>query len=321
MYTCSFCGFSSTVLDDFEHDTYGFECPDCISYNYYNEVSEEVRHNFRLLLEKVDNSSLSSSLPSFKPTFPTRVSPLRYPGGKSKMVGQIYARTRKENMIHFAEPFAGGASVGLSLLLSGNIQELYLNELDYGIYSLFWTIKNNPEYLLQKISSFLPTKEAYYSAQKAVFSDYNGLSKENAGWIALVVNRLSFSGICKANCMSNPAARWNASTLTKRIRSIAAVSEHIHISNMDACSFIEEFYWNPNSTIFIDPPYYKKGKALYNKYYSEADHQALSYLLDELYRGMPGADMIVTYDNCNFIQSIYEYPLKEVVSRIYCIAN
>lgn len=318
MYTCFFCGFSSNVLDDFEHDLYGFECPDCISYTYYDMISEEKRHNFLLLLEN-ESSHCSSLFP--KITFPTRVSPLRYPGGKSKMVGQIYAKTRKEKMVHFAEPFSGGASVGLSLLLSGNIQELYLNEFDYGIYSLFWTIKNNPLYLLDRISSFIPTKEAYYSAQKVVFSDYKELSKEEAGWTAFIVNRLSFSGICRANCMSDPAARWNASTLIRRIKNIAAVSDHIHVSNMDACSFIEEFYWKPNSTIFIDPPYYKKSKALYYKYYSETDHQKLSFLLDELYRGMPGADMIVTYDYCDFIQSIYSYPSKEVIDRTYCIAN
>ena len=57
-----------------------------------------------------------------KLNFSTQVSPLRWAGGKSKIVGQIFARCQKEKMVSFIEPFAGGASVGLSLLLSGNIQ-------------------------------------------------------------------------------------------------------------------------------------------------------------------------------------------------------
>lgn len=305
------------MLDDFEYDQYGFECPDCISYTYFDDYPQNLRHNFFLLLEDPCKTSSTTE----KPAFPTRVSPLRYPGGKSKMVGQIYEKTKKTNMVHFAEPFAGGASVGLSLLLSGNIQELYLNDTDYGIYSLFWTIKNNPEYLFEKISLFHPTKEAYVIAQDLVFNDYKGLKKEEAAWATLVVNRLSFSGICKANCMSNPSARWNSSALTRRIKNISNVSEHIHVFNKDACSFIEDFYQTPNATMFIDPPYFKKGKLLYHKYYSESEHLALSSLLDELYQGIPGADMIVTYDYCDYINSIYNNPTKTIIGRTYSIAN
>lgn len=46
----------------------------------------------------------------------------------------------------------------------------------------------------------------------------------------------------------------------------------------------------------IDPPYVKKGQALYHHYYTERNHTKLVFLLNELFKGMPGADIIVTYD-------------------------
>lgn len=143
----------------------------------------------------------------------------------------------------------------------------------------------------------------------------------DAAWSLLVVNRLAFSGIPKANCMSNPMARWSANTLIKRIKKIHSVSQHIHVSCMDACVLIEEMYWRPNTTIFIDPPYKIKGKDLYVNYYTDENHFALSCLLDDLYKGMPGADMLITYDDCEFIKEIYEFPEVMTVSRNYCIAN
>lgn len=318
MYTCKFCGFHSESLDDFEEDCQfhkGFWCPDCDGFNYFSPSPES--HSFKLILE--DKTKVS---PKREPLdFPTRVSPLRWPGGKSKFVGEVLAHCNPANMENFVEPFAGGASVGLSLLLAGKIKELYLNDLDFGVFSLFETIKYMPTLLTSQIRSFIPSKEAYQQAQTIVQHNYEGLDTYDAAWNLLIVNRLAFSGIPKANCMGDPAARWNAPTLIKRIERIHSFKEHLHISCMDACQYIEEMYWKPNTTLFIDPPYKLKGKDLYINYYTDDDHSRLSFLLDELYKGIPGADMILTYDECEFIKEIYQFPDVESIGRKYSIAN
>ena len=317
-YTCKFCGFSSEDITDFEYDENGFECPDCISFNFYESVEKNNRHNFILLLENPKSNIIK---PSIKLDFSTTVSPLRYPGGKSKMVGQILQHCNLQNMDSFIEPFAGGASVGLSLLLSGKIKNLYLNDLDFGIYALFWSIINWPDILINKIKDFEPSKEAYKHAQKLVLNNYKGLDLVDAGWNAFIVNRMAFSGICKANCMGNPSARWNPTTLINRIKKISRFANHIFLSNTDAYEFIEEMYWKSKSTILIDPPYFIKGKDLYNQYYKNKDHENLALLLDSLYRSMPGADMILTYDYCQNIIDLYDFPIVEEISRKYSIAN
>lgn len=317
-YTCRFCGFHGEI-DEFEVDynnNRGFWCPDCDGFSYFDPKFNNQR--FLLLLE---SNEPTTNLPKLSRKFPSRVSPLRYPGGKSKIINQIYNKCNKDKLKNFVEPFAGGASVGLSLLLSHQVEELYLNDADYGIYSLFWSIKFFSEVLCDRIIAFIPSNLAQKASKKVITDNYTSMDLIDAGWTCLINNRLSFSGIWKANCMSNPSARWNPEELCRRIRNIHAVSEHIHLSCTDALPYIEEMYWLPDATIFIDPPYFAKGKELYHHYYSPSDHKALADLIDDLYKGMPGADMIVTYDMAEYIKSIYDYPKVELLPRKYSIAN
>lgn len=321
MYKCEFCGFSSDNIDDFEEDFQhhaGYWCPYCDGFTYF--ANHGVRNNFFLLLENsqcIETAEISDC--SVK--IPSRVSPLRYPGGKSKVINKILSYCNFKNIKNWVEPYAGGASVGLALLLSGLTKELYINDIDKGIYSLFQVIRDNPVFLYKQIASFTPSTEAFKNAQKLMYADYDGLTIEETAWTMLVINRLSFSGICKANCLRNPAARWNPDELIRRIKNIHKHSDHIHVTNIDALEYIYEMYWMPESTLFIDPPYFQKGKQLYKHYYSYTDHDQLAFLLDELFKGMPGADIIVTYDMAEHIKKIYDYPDERILYRHYSIAN
>lgn len=302
-YTCQFCGYSSDDIYDFEADykmNQGFWCPDCDGFTYYQQNPSN-QHSFLLFLE--NKNEISTEKCNSKIKFHSHVSPLRYPGGKSKVIPQIYEKCNKNHLENFVEPYAGGASVGISLLLSGLVKSLYLNDLDFGVYSLFEVIKIDPESLCTKIKAFIPNQEAFYKAKEVISSNYKDCDILEAAWNLFIVNRLAFSGISKANCMSNPSARWNPDALIKRISAIHNISDHIFVSNENAIDFIEEKYWLYNATILIDPPYYFKGKDLYHCYYEK-----LAFLLDNLYKGMPGADMIVTYDMAEQIKSIYDYP-------------
>lgn len=321
MYKCEFCGFSSDSLDDFEEDfsTHkGFWCPDCDGFNQFNN-KKPFKTGYRLFLE---TPFMSDDSIVCKPcTFKTNVSLLRYPGGKSRLAGLVYENCRSEHMQNFIEPFAGGASVGLSFLIADKIDQLWLNDADFGIYSLFYMVKYMPDVLKGKITAFTPSQEAYYKARHEVLNNYRSSDINDAAWYALIVNRLAFSGIPYANAMSDPSCRWNAKTLCKRIDAIHEKADCMHISCMDACEYIQDKYWLPNSTLFIDPPYYEKGSTLYHCYYNDDQHRELAYSLDELYKSFPCNDMIITYDNSPAILDMYNYPKKYIVTRKYSIAN
>ncbi|QUH21844.1 DNA adenine methylase [Alkaliphilus sp. B6464] len=324
LLTCGFCGYESTA-DEFDLDKFGqgFWCNDCDGYTYYSDI-DNVKHKFLLILE--DKSTENSIY--FKAPIPLnkRLSPLRYPGGKSKLIEYLYSKLQKTNIDTFGEAFCGGSSVGLSLLEAGVIKNLILNDLDYGVFSLFSIIKENPDMLIDKIKNYEPTHKDFFKSREIITNNYSNCDLFEAAWALLVVNRLAYSGIYKANPLGGRngskkdlLSRWSPNTICKRIEKINLMKDRITVLNMDACELIEEMYWNPFTTIFIDPPYYVKGKDLYYCYFNEEQHVKLNTLLDSLYKGCPGADILLTYDNAKFIEDLYLYPEIEKINRVYTI--
>ncbi|MCK9470697.1 MAG: DNA adenine methylase [Bacilli bacterium] len=320
---CQFCGTED--MEYFQIDSYnkGFWCEDCDGYNYIGYNREE-RDKFILILENKSNKETTAFTSDI--SFKKQLSPLRYPGGKSKLIDYISTKLDASKLDIFVEPFCGGGSVSLSLLDAGVIKELILNDLDYGVYSLFYTIKYEPYKLINKIKDSQPTHNDYFNAQRIIKSNYNDCGIFDAAWSLLIVNRLAYSGIYKANPLGGKNGsidellnRWSPKALIKRILHIHSMSDKITVLSIDACELIEEMYWNDKATIFIDPPYFRKGKDLYNCYYTKEDHIRLNILLDNLYQGMPGANMIVTYDDDKYIKDLYLYPHIEKIGRVYSI--
>ena len=115
-------------------------------------------------------------------------------------------------------------------------------------------------------------------------------------------------------------SRWNAQALQERIRHIHSMRSRIEVSCVDAVDLLENSaYWDERSTCFIDPPYVAKGKDLYRCWYEEEDHEQLAMVIQMLYQGMPGADIVITYDDCPLIREIYPYAEVAVVPRNYSI--
>src|SRR2546430_5251886 len=58
--------------------------------------------------------------------------PLRYPGGKQKLAPFFAEVIRRNDMegAEYAEPFAGGAGVGIELLFADIVSRIHLNDLD-----------------------------------------------------------------------------------------------------------------------------------------------------------------------------------------------
>lgn len=322
---CEYCSTEGPP-ENFEIDERnqkGFWCEDCDGFTYY-ATSRTEKDRFMLILE--DKDANKPVIPSSSKKFKKRLSPLRYPGGKSKVIDYLYMHLADTKSKVLVSPFTGGGSFELAMLDANAVESLHLNDLDFGIYSLWSTIIETPYALTEKLTTYKPTHKDYFKAQKIIESDFQGVDTTTAAWATLLVNRLAFSGIAKANPMGGKKGtldkmlvRWNPDTLIKRINHIHTFHDRITITQEDAVPFIEEAYWNEEATIFIDPPYVLKGKDLYNCYYEEKDHINLAILLDSLYKGMPGADIIVTYDHNEWLKKLYETPEEKIIGRRYSI--
>lgn len=321
---CQWCGVSGSP-DDFELDEQngeGFWCPDCDGFTYHDETKNHLRR-ILLILEQKDGGKAD---PVPKTGFKKRLSPLRYPGGKSKLIDYLATQFRKESLKTFVEVFAGGASVGLSLLDAGLTERLVINDTDPGIYAFWHAVVHNPEHLLKRLFGPAPNRAEFRSCQ-AMLDEPKYWSQDNLAWATLVCNRLGYSGITKARAMGGKQgtdaqllSRWNAQALQERIRHIHSMRSRIEVSCVDAVDLLENSaYWDERSTCFIDPPYVAKGKDLYRRWYEEEDHKQLAMVIQMLYQGMPGADIVITYDDCPLIREIYPYAEVAVVPRNYSI--
>lgn len=320
---CRNCGAYYTQDDYVDSNDEGYWCDSCDSYNYF-EADKHDQHKFILILE--DKFNNNEPIQKTNNKFKKNLSPLRYPGGKSKLIPYLHSHLQKNKCEVLASPFSGGGSFELSMLEAGVVKRIHLNDLDYGIYSLWWTILHAPFTLIDRINSNQLTHKCYFEAQTLIKNNFVGANNIEAAWATLLVNRLAYSGIAKANPLGGKhgtqeqlLSRWTPNTLIKRIEHIYSLSDRIEISCMDAVEFIETEFWNNSATLYIDPPYLEKGKALYNFFYTKRDHINLCIALDGLHSGTPCADILVTYDYSNWLEQLYQHPKIKIIGRKYSI--
>ncbi|MBT0360460.1 DNA adenine methylase [Morganella morganii] len=237
-------------------------------------------------------------------------SPLRYPGGKasiSEMISSIIAHNNLSSF-SYAEPYAGGAGLALSLLFSNKVNDIYLNDIDRSIWSFWYTILTNSKDFIEKIIStdvtineWYKQKDIQYNKEQAdvfdlAFSTFF-LNRTNRSGIILkagVIGGLSQSGKYKIDC------RFNKENLIKRINKIVEMRDKIHIYNMDAIDFMKKIK-GKQVFLSIDPPYYEKGSSLYTNFYQENDHFILSKHIAELEN-----PWLLTYDYNREIYDLYK---------------
>ena len=239
-------------------------------------------------------------------------SPLRYPGGKSalhEMVSTIM-RANQLDLGHYAEPFAGGGGLALSLLFDGTVREIHLNDIDPTIGAFWRSVIFRSSDLIELIHSTPVTIEEWHK-QKALYHA-NAFGDDLAlGFATLFLNRTNRSGIIKGAGVIGGLkqngnylldCRFNKDDLCKRIQRVAKYKSRIHFSQKDALEFLASIDSElpKRSLICADPPYYGKGANLYTSFYKPEDHAhlALSVLCLD-------SSWITTYDKCREISDLY----------------
>ncbi|NWB94828.1 DNA adenine methylase [Pseudomonas gingeri] len=240
------------------------------------------------------------------------VSPLRYPGAKwrlEKFVHSVLVANKLEGG-HYAEPFAGGASLAISLLLQNYVSEIHLNDLDKSIYSFWQSALHQTNELIELISA-TPVTIDTWNEQKLVQLNKNHATPLELGFSTFFLNRTNRSGILTAGVIGGKNqtgnwkidARFNKENLILRILRIAEKRDSIHIYNLDAVDFLKVCNTKipEKSFVYLDPPYFVKGQELYMNFYNQEDHFHLSnFVLEELNK-----PWMVSYDDVPEIKSLY----------------
>ncbi len=241
-------------------------------------------------------------------------SPLRYPGGKNKL-SKFISKICLDNNIngHYIEPYAGGASVALYLLLEKKVSKITINDYDRSVYAFWHSVLKNTNKLCKLIELTDITIKNWHKARDM----QNNKSKAkllDLGFSTFFLNRTNMSGILTAGVIGGLEqegkykidCRFNKVNLINRIRKIAKHKKHIELHNLDALELIKKIQKesnNKNTIFYFDPPYYLKGASLYMNHYKKDEHKAVSEAIKKIKK----TNWIISYDDTPDIEKIYNW--------------
>ena len=256
---------------------------------------------------------------------PATVSPLRYPGGKTKFYTYVREILSCNDMLGetYIEPFAGGAGLALKLLLNEDVSRIVINDFDPAIYSFWHSVLYETEAFCELIENAILTTNQW-NLQHSIYLESDTSDPLTLGFATFYLNRTNISGVVKGGMIGGQGqngkygldARFNRQTLIEKIKTIASHKEQIVLLNLDARELLQPRQLRKFYKIFInlDPPYVKKGAQLYKNAFSESDHRELCELVKQCRR-----KWIVTYDVCPLVADLYKSYRSSYLDVTYSI--
>lgn len=240
--------------------------------------------------------------------------PLRYPGGKSLMTSFFIDLINANglNNVCYVEPYAGGAGAATNLLLSGAVERIIINDANLGVFSFWQAVVEQTDALVELVLQTPITLEEWRCQKKILHTEKT--PSLALGFAVFFLSRTNRSGILNAGPIGGSSeeqqakatykidCRFNRNDLARRIQAIGERKEDIRVECRDALDFLRNIEQERHLLVYLDPPYYVKGKSLYLDYYRAEDHRILaSYLQDAPF------DWVLSYDNVEEIQKLYPH--------------
>lgn len=254
--------------------------------------------------------------------------PLRYPGGKTKLAKFIQLIFEENYLLdgHYVEPFAGGSGIAFALLFHEYARHVHINDIDKSVYAFWYSVLNDTDNLCRLIKE-TPVDVGQWDRQKAIQVNSDNHSLLDLGFSTFFLNRCNRSGIISGGIIGGREqtgkwkidARFNKQNLIERIEKIALYRGRISLYNLDASELVASVMPNlPQKTlVYLDPPYYIKGKELYENHFMHSDHESLAKLITEKIK----QKWIISYDLHNVTQSLYSNFRQITYSLSYSAAD
>lgn len=255
------------------------------------------------------------------------LSPLRYPGGKTKLAEYVKALFRHNRLMggHYVEPYAGGASIALELVIHEFAEHVHINDLDPSVWAFWSSVLDDCDALCRKISE-TPVNMESWSEQREIQKNKSSASTLDLGFSTFFLNRTNRSGILNAGVIGGKNqggnfkidARFNKDDLINRIQLIAEHRSRISLYNLDAVELLDTVVPDlpENTLVYLDPPYYVKGGDLYEHHYQHKDHAAVAAASQRIRQ-----HVMVSYDDVPEIRELYADYQFVSYSLSYCAQN
>lgn len=312
-----------------ERQARGYFCEVCEYFHYFDVTHK--RPAYKLFLEQSTQQNDARILEKPPVALSKRMSPLRYPGGKTRLIDFMYHEMDTSGTQTLYSPFAGGASLELAMLNAGVVKHVVLNDLDAHLMNFYRVVFNKTEALIQTMQDNPLTIALYETAHELVvapFDAHDAFSPVTKAYYYLVNNRCSFSGIYKAGRSGGKngnlkalSSRWNPTNLMKRIKTLGTLADKVTLTEMSYEAFTETYAWEPDGVFIIDPPYVEKAKGIYRHAFELEEHRALFAQITSFWHSHPACDFFVFYDDHPHLYDLLIPTDVEVIARKFSIAN
>lgn len=192
-------------------------------------------------------------------------SPLRYPGGKQRIVKQLGDKLPK-HFDEYREPFLGGGSVFFYMQsIKPDVKHWWINDKFEPVYNFWNQIAHFPENVLSIIKAFRtdhPEGKDLHSTLRMLYNEFH--DEEDTAAAFYILNRCSFSGLTFSGGYSQAAfdTRLTDNGI-KKLSLYSPILKPAKITNLDYSALLQAPAKNGDVFVFMDPPYDIKASTLY----------------------------------------------------------
>lgn len=248
-------------------------------------------------------------------------SPLRYPGGKQKLVKQLFNKFPSE-FSEYREPFFGGGSVFFFLKqqdINAKINNWWIND-KFKPVANFWQqnaiSSENVTNSVKRLMNDYPVGKELHSKLRKDYSEF--LNEEEQAAALFILNRCSFSGLTFSGGYSQQAFDGRLTTNSiKNISKIENLFSKTKITNLDYSDLLSTPAEKDNKVfIFMDPPYDIKSSTLYGKtgnMHQNFNHEEFA----ENCKNCKDHLWMITYNDNEYIKNLFSWANIQEIEVIY----
>jgi DNA adenine methylase len=214
------------------------------------------------------------------------LSPLRYPGGKRRLVPYVAAALVANDLRPqlFVEPFVGGATVSLELLNGDLVERIAIGDSDPMIAAFWQTVFQDGDWLCRRIEDIDIDLDTWTRMKHGRWR-----SRRSLALACLFLNRTSFNGALhrRAGPIGGQAqasdytldCRFPRDTLIRRVRACEALADRVAFTRQneagrtiaDARALARREGWS--TFFYFDPPFWAKSDLLYRHSFLVWQHE------------------------------------------------
>ena len=181
--------------------------------------------------------------------------PLRYPGGKSRVAKDFIPRFPSD-LKEYREPFIGGGSVALLFAQKNPDIPVWINDKYVYLYNFWVNLQKNGDRLsndLIKIKEDNSTEDRAKELFKSAKGDIHKADSYEQAILFWVLNKCSYSGLTENSSFSATASRQNFTTRGANfLKEISQIIQGWRITNLDYSEVMAAP--GEDTFIYLDPP-------------------------------------------------------------------